>query len=288
MLTPSVSSSVSPPTKRTIVRSYKEGPADSARPIVPRILGWLALQLFCATPRRRRLRAPERRHLDRARQADLAFEGRRLHVYDWGGEGPAVLLVHGWGGHAGQFHALIEALVAQGRRVVAFDHPGHGRSAGHTTDIAQMARAIETVVGWTGATHTIVAHSLGAPAVALARVRHDRVAFIAAAAKPGAYWDMLSRVLRLSARTKLEGARHVFARTGVTFEDVAMARSLAAFEGEVMFAHDPSDRVTSIDAVAEVVAGRDGATLLRCPKTGHRRILSDTELVGAVLAFASP
>jgi len=207
-------------------------------------------------------------------------------MYEWGGDGPAVLLVHGWGGHAGQFHALITELVAEGRRVIAFDHPGHGRSAGHSTDIAQMARAVDAVVRWTGTTSSIVAHSLGAPAVALASARSERIAFIAAAAVPGTYWDMLSKFLRLSKRTKHEGARHVFARTGVTFDEAAMLQSLDGFDGDMMFAHDPDDRVTSAAAAADVAAKHERATLLYRPNTGHRRILSDPGLLAAVVEFA--
>jgi len=45
------------------------------------------------------------------------------------GDGPAVLLSHGWSGDNSTWNTLIEALAARGRAVVAVDHPGHGLSA---------------------------------------------------------------------------------------------------------------------------------------------------------------
>ena len=45
-------------------------------------------------------------------------------------EGACVLLVHGWGGHAGQMLPLAQALIVQGLRPVLLDLPAHGKSAG--------------------------------------------------------------------------------------------------------------------------------------------------------------
>ena len=52
-----------------------------------------------------------------------------LSVLRWG-EGPAVLLLHGWAGRPTQFAHLIEQLVGAGYSVYALDAPAHGRSPG--------------------------------------------------------------------------------------------------------------------------------------------------------------
>lgn len=51
-----------------------------------------------------------------------------LHVKDWG-EGPPVVLVHGWPLNADTWDDLAVALVEAGFRVVAYDRRGFGRSA---------------------------------------------------------------------------------------------------------------------------------------------------------------
>src|SRR3954471_16290637 len=55
-------------------------------------------------------------------------------------DGPVVLLVHGWGGHAGQMLALAGKLSAQGLRPVIVEMPAHGRSGGSVSNLPQFAR----------------------------------------------------------------------------------------------------------------------------------------------------
>lgn len=58
----------------------------------------------------------------------LLRDGARLWFASWG-EGPAVLLLHGGLGNAGNWAWQVPALLAGGYRVVAMDTRGHGRSS---------------------------------------------------------------------------------------------------------------------------------------------------------------
>jgi pimeloyl-[acyl-carrier protein] methyl ester esterase len=85
--------------------------------------------------------------------------GVRIHYEDLGAGAP-VLLVHGWSLASGIFADLAAGLVRAGRRVIAPDLRGHGRStpaadgsfAAHARDLAALAGALElertAVVGW--------------------------------------------------------------------------------------------------------------------------------------------
>ena len=55
--------------------------------------------------------------------------GDGLVAWRWG-QGPRVLLVHGFEGNRAQFAAIVEALVRRGFAAVALDVPAHGESAG--------------------------------------------------------------------------------------------------------------------------------------------------------------
>jgi pimeloyl-ACP methyl ester carboxylesterase len=76
------------------------------------------------------------------------------------GEGPTVLLVHGWGDSAARVSSFAEPLARQGFRVLAPDLPGHGRNPAVETDVPQWARVLD-VLARTHKAHAIVAHSLG-------------------------------------------------------------------------------------------------------------------------------
>src|SRR3954469_19733600 len=58
----------------------------------------------------------------------VSVNGREAAARRWG-SGPTVILMHGWGGYAGQFQAVIEELQRRGMQPVTFDALSHGDSA---------------------------------------------------------------------------------------------------------------------------------------------------------------
>lgn len=69
----------------------------------------------------------------------------KLHV-DTGGDGPDLVMLHGWGLHGGYFEPLMESLQAR-FRVHRVDLPGHGRSRGTVLDgLDAWVEAVATVV----------------------------------------------------------------------------------------------------------------------------------------------
>src|SRR3954463_8216648 len=99
-----------------------------ASALAPGAAARVARQLFF-TPLRARVRDEERAVLARGERFEMAAHGGRVVGRAWGA-GPAVLLVHGWGGHAGQMTPLVDPIVAAGYRAVALEPPGPGGAAG--------------------------------------------------------------------------------------------------------------------------------------------------------------
>ncbi|MGW4529141.1 alpha/beta fold hydrolase [Amycolatopsis sp. NPDC004378] len=56
------------------------------------------------------------------------FRNTKLHVDDTGGQGPPVVLIHGWPLSGASWKYQIPALAEAGRRVVTYDRRGFGRS----------------------------------------------------------------------------------------------------------------------------------------------------------------
>ncbi len=77
----------------------------------------------------------------------LDLDGRKFAAYSWG-DGPTVLLVHGWSGNAGQMAEFVAPLTRAGFRAVAIDLPAHGASGGGLSSVVHFARAI-----WAAAEH---------------------------------------------------------------------------------------------------------------------------------------
>ena len=80
----------------------------------------------------------------------------RLHVHEWGDPGaPAVVCLHGVGGHGGRFRKLAEERLARRFHVVAPDLRGHGRSTWDepwdlATHVADLVETCGEPAAWIG------------------------------------------------------------------------------------------------------------------------------------------
>jgi pimeloyl-ACP methyl ester carboxylesterase len=270
---------------------------QAAAPSAPRIVQWglrvlgavapsladrLILRLYI-TPRRR----PPRDPAAGSRRGELVVDGERLAVWTWG-QGPTVLLVHGWSGDATHMGAFVAPLVAAGRRVVAVDLPAHGRSTGKTTTLPRMARAVRGIADALGGVDAVVAHSLGATAVALAVERGlalERLVMVAPARELHAFTRVFAAALRLDgARTAaiLEGVR---LELGGDYRGVDVLSYAARQTTPLLVVHDPGDREVPYEHGADIAAAWPGAALQPAAGLGHRRILRDPAVVAAATAF---
>jgi pimeloyl-ACP methyl ester carboxylesterase len=106
--------------------------------------------------------------------------GARLHVREQG-QGPALLLVHGLGGHMAHFTYEVARQLAHHHRVVTVDRPGSGystRRPGTSAGLREQAAALAGLIDRLELEQPlVVGHSLGgAVALALALDYPDRVA----------------------------------------------------------------------------------------------------------------
>jgi pimeloyl-ACP methyl ester carboxylesterase len=274
-------------TNSTNVRFFMAALAAADR-VAPSLAVELALRAFLAPPRAPR---PDRERavLAAAERSTVVAAGSAVRVWSWG-DGPTVLLVHGWGGRGAQLGAFVPALTARGWRVVAFDAPAHGDSPGTRTTLAAIAEAVRGVAAHVGDLDGVIAHSFGAAAttVALARgLRARRVAYLAplflVADSVGRYLDGIG----LSPRGR-DQFRAELAAANLAGPEKLDGRALAPdLDLPLLVVHDEADReVPYRDAIA-AAATWPGARLITTVGLGHRRILDDPhviELVGDYLA----
>jgi pimeloyl-ACP methyl ester carboxylesterase len=95
----------------------------------------------------------------------VAGDGVRLHARDWGGDGPAVLLLHGLASNARIWDGVGPRLTGAGLRVVALDLRGHGASdqPGSGYGFASLVQDLSAALGGLGLERPVlVGHSWGA------------------------------------------------------------------------------------------------------------------------------
>jgi pimeloyl-ACP methyl ester carboxylesterase len=266
--------------------AYLRAGVSALAAVSPGLAAAVLAPLFFKAPRRRRRSPEERRVLAGGQPFTLGGPGGRVAGWRWGA-GPAVLLVHGWGGCAGQMTPLVAPLVAAGYTVLASDAPGHGGSAGWLASIPAFAAAIGRVAAQAGPLHGVVAHSMGGAAFSLAASRGlaaRRVVYVGPPADALVWFHDYVRWLALPARVAASLRARSEAIAGERLDRLNATYLGPRLGAPLLVIHDRQDREVPLadgEQVARTAAGR----LLVTEGLGHRRILRDPGVIAEAVRF---
>jgi pimeloyl-ACP methyl ester carboxylesterase len=256
--------------------------------VAPGLAAALALDLFF-TPRGRRGSARVTAFLAAARRFEVTASGQRVAGWSWG-EGPVVYLLHGWAGVGGQLAAFVPPLLATGYRVVTFDAPGHGASAGRRTSIVHFARGLREVVAKEGPAHAVIAHSLGAAATVYAMTQGlevGRAVFLGPTGGPRDWAEQFRRQLDVPGHVMTamqEKSEQWLGARWEEFDIPVLARSQAI---PLLVFHDQDDAEVPWTDGSAIAQAWPGARLVTTTGLGHRRILRDEAVVSHAVAFVN-
>jgi pimeloyl-ACP methyl ester carboxylesterase len=216
----------------------------------------------------------------------VTVEPYDLAVWDWG-EGPTVLLVHGWNGQAAQLSRFVAPLVAAGFNVIAFDQPAHNLSTGSYVNVVEMARAVEGVADHVRPIHGVIGHSLGATAAALAIARGlelERAVLIAPPAEPVYFARAFARWLGATSAATDAMIAQLQRRVG-PLESLDLRRLAPSLDVPMLLLHDPQDREVPFAHGKAIAEAWPGARLEVLRGRGHRRMLADPRVIDMVVDF---
>ena len=242
-------------------------------------------------PQRYRMPAREEVLLGDARVDTLRHAGKQIVVYAWG-QGPTVLLVHGWSGRGAQLGEFVAPLVEAGFKVVSFDAPAHGRSSGGDTNIKEVSEVILELARDFAPVHGVIAHSFGLPCVLYALSQESfvrRVVGIGAPATLEGLMDKFARQLALSERTVAILRGMLERRFGEDVWTRFSAQSMAEqAEVPALIIHDHDDRDVSWHEGEAIANAWPHARFLRTEGLGHRRVLRDGGVIARSVEFLGP
>ncbi|MCB2256142.1 alpha/beta hydrolase [Pseudomonas chlororaphis] len=252
-------------------------------------LGWIApklvarkMRLLFMTPRERLPRDWELPLLARSERITLRFG---LSALRWG-QGPAVLLMHGWEGRPTQFASLINALVGAGYSVVALDGPAHGRSPGREANIVLFARALLEAAAELPPLRAVIGHSMGGASAMLAvqlGLRTETLVSIAAPARILGVLRGFARYMRLPPRARSAFIRQVEQDVGMRAAALDVARYQLDVPGLIVHAED--DNFVPVKESELIHDAWFDSRLLRLKEGGHQRVLADPRVIDGVLAL---
>jgi hypothetical protein len=275
------------------------------------ILGWLvpataarsAARLFLTPPPPRPLSAraralfasaDDRFKVKLATDLGGTAETSSVSVTLWG-HGPAVYMLHGWGGRGAQWVSFVEPLVRAGFTAVVLDAPGHGDSPAPRTSILHFAAALEAVVDSLGPAKSVIGHSLGGAASALAMKRglgSETAVLIGTPADPADFFDAFLGWVGLPARLHTAIRTNVERQYGFKWADLAVSAPSNERDGAsgvpALIVHDAGDAEVEY-ADADRIANRWRARRPRRPTASVTSgILRNADVVRRVVATGWP
>lgn len=209
--------------------------------------------------------------------------------YVWPGNGPTVVLLHGWGGYSGRWWVIGGALRAAGFRLVALDGPAHGRTPGRRATLPEFAECLAAVARAEGAVHGVVGYSLGAAAIPVALqlkgLQASRAVLIAPPAAPAELADQLQRFLWWPDAVHRRMIRSLETRLGHRMDEFDIPSLAAARTERALLIHDTDDPDVPYAGGAAIAAAWPGMQLHTTTGLGHRAIMRDPEVAARVTAF---
>jgi pimeloyl-ACP methyl ester carboxylesterase len=257
-------------------------------PLPVRLLPPVAERIWF-TPPRPPVRAVERDagRLETVGPITVIVDGRERPGFVTG-EGPLLILAHGWGGRAAQMLDLAASAARNGYRAVAIDSPGHNTDEQRTSDGFQMAAGLEAVEARFGPPAAVIAHSLGALTAQIAFNERppETVVWLAPVTDLRASLRLFSGRAKLAPWTARFLHRRVRRFIGERWWPVLTAASETNLPGSrLLIVHDPADPDADFDTSAALAERRPDTRLVEAPGLGHNSLLRDPGVIDAVERF---
>ena len=243
------------------------------------------------SPPRYDVKSADHEILERGRTYRVPYQSGELAVTTWGESGPAVLLMHGWGGARAQMTGFVEPLLDAGYRVVAYDQPAHGESDGTMTNLLEIAPTLEVIREREGNFDAILAHSFGTLITSYALVNLNfpppaRLVYF------GAFNRLLDSLPRFQVLARLpdeimDGLREMmYENFGRRLLNSIVNEELAPrIDIPVLMFHDTVDNVTPVDDSRAIARAWSRARLVETSGLGHRGALQSGSIHEQVVRF---
>lgn len=207
------------------------------------------------------------------------------------GDGPLVMLVHGWGERASGLGGFIGPLVDAGFKVVGLDLLAHGDSDGQTTNPIESAAVMSEVADHLGGAHAVIAHSLGANAALWAMkdgFAVKRAVLIAPNVDMAYAIESFEGMFGLP-RKAMEGLkRKLERRFGRTiWHDLRGDHLATKITTPGLVFHDPDDPQVPFEGSERLVRAWAGSRLIEAPGLAHAAITRDPSVIERAVAFVA-
>ena len=241
-------------------------------------------------PQVKKLRDHETKVLNQAIQEDFPFKSFNIKLYQWGQGTKKILLIHGWEGQAGNFADLIEKLLKEDYTIYAFDGPSHGYSSSGKTNMFDFTELVGTLIK-KFEVNLLVSHSFGGVATSFALYENpdieiDKYLMLTTPDRFTERIDDVAASIGITDKVKTLLIKKLETASGRDVRHLNVSDFVKSINVKsAMIIHDKDDKVIPISRSRNVHANWSASEFLEVTGTGHFRILRDSKVIEAVLAF---
>jgi pimeloyl-ACP methyl ester carboxylesterase len=235
---------------------------------------------------RRRVRPRLAEPLRDAAEAEVEAPGGVMALWRLG-EGPAVLLVHGFEDDNALWGPLIARLGRYGRAVLVADLPGHGFSTAPLRGPAAAGRLLAEAARRFGPVVGVVGHSFGC-AVVMAALKAGLPAARAALIAPPLPGPAVERLRRDGARAPAEvlaRAEALLLAEPAAFETLDLLAAASEMQAAALFVHAFDDEQCPPSNSFALARAWPRAEVHMVDDLGHRLVAQDAGVVERVAGF---
>ena len=247
---------------------------------------------FFTTPR---IRAKHKRSdeiLESAKIFEFMYGKHILKGYEWGSGDNIILLVHGWESRGTAMRSFVPQLVAQGFKVVTFDGPAHGNSAGKRTNLPHFGGAVKAVINYLGGVYGVVTHSFGGASTVFSLANIDNSIAIEKLVLIGVPSSMenlsadFMEMIKAPNSVSKQFEKILESKIDMPLSSANLHNSFEKINvGETLVVHDRHDEVVPYSEATAVAETWNNTSLLITENLGHFQLLKNPALVEKVTAF---
>jgi len=226
---------------------------------------------------------------------EVKVKDKNISVYLWG-EGPLIVMMHGWSGSGSQFRKFIPTLVKAGYQIAIFDAPSHGLNPGKQSHLIDFTDTLISIQNKFGNIHTIIAHSFGAMATVVAMQRGfsaQHMILIAphldAHEMHKTYSGLLNLNPRLSERFRdlIEQKMQNILNVDKVWDYLSPDKLLSLNNSVGLLLYDIEDEEIPQKQFKDIETHWKNARTIKTDGLGHHRILKDKKTIRDVTDFIS-
>ena len=209
----------------------------------------------------------------------FTFKSKGMRVaYSWG-EGPLIILIHGWEGRGAQMAPLAQRLAECGFKAIIFDVKAHGESSGKRVDFTDFQEdIIHLTQHMNQSVHAYVAHSAGGLLMMTARhkklIQAERYVTLASPRGPYPPLEIIRKFLRTPESVEHRCRHHISKNFSASWSDLMKGKMFEYHgQGELLVIHDQDDELVLHSDSEQVIQQWPNAQTMKTSGLGHNKLL---------------